>query len=61
MKISKQLKAWRGVTKSKPRGKFSQAEASARLGVNTRTYQGWESGRFGPQGLALETVLERLK
>jgi len=49
------------VTKGKPRGEFGQAEASAKLGVNLRTYQQWESGRRAPRGLALAALAERIK
>jgi DNA-binding transcriptional regulator YiaG len=55
------LKQWRGVTKAKPRGGFSQAEASAKLGVNLRTYQQWECGRRAPRGLAVSALAERIK
>lgn len=61
MNLPKQLKAWRGVTKQKPRGEFSQAEASTRLGVSLRTYQEWEQGRMAPRGMALQALLERIK
>jgi hypothetical protein len=61
MNISKTLKRWRGVSKSEPRGNFSQAEASGRLQVNLRTYQQWESGRRSPKGLALSALVERIK
>jgi DNA-binding transcriptional regulator YiaG len=61
MNVPKMLKQWRGVTKAKPRGGFSQAEASTRLGVNLRTYQQWECGRRAPRGLALAALAERIK
>jgi DNA-binding transcriptional regulator YiaG len=61
MNLPKQLKAWRGVSKTKPRGEFSQAEASAKLGVSIRTYQEWEQGRMTPRGIALQALLERIE
>lgn len=39
---------------------LSQSEAAAALGVNVRTLQGWESGRFEPKGLALEMLNHKL-
>jgi len=61
MNIPKMLKRWRGVSKGKPRGEFSQAEGSGRLGVNLRTYQQWECGRRAPRGLALSALVEMIK
>ena len=60
MNVIKMLKGWRGVTAKRPRGKFNQAAASARLGVNLRTYQQWECGRRAPRGLALTALAERI-
>ena len=61
MNIPKKLKDWRGVTKTRRRGEFSQAAAAARLGVNVRTYQQWEQGRRAPRGLALAALVGRMK
>lgn len=63
MKLSTQLKRWRGVSGRgrQARGRFDQAAAAAQLGTSLRTYQDWEQGRSTPRGLALSTVLERIK
>lgn len=61
MNVPKMLKQWRGVTKAKPRGSFTQEEAALRLQVNLRTYQQWECGRRSPRGLALTALAERIK
>jgi hypothetical protein len=61
MNLPKLLKAWRGVSKDCPRGKFNQPQAARKLGVKLRTYENWEQGRYCPEGLALTAVLERIK
>lgn len=63
MTLSAQLKKWRGVAgRGKgTRGAFTQGDAAARLGVPLATYKDWEQGRKSPRGLALATVLDRIK
>jgi DNA-binding transcriptional regulator YiaG len=50
MKFKKQLRRWRG--------KQSQPEAAAALGVNLATYRNWEQGRNEPKGFGLAKMLE---
>lgn len=53
--FSKRLKKWRIV-----RGML-QKQAASVLGVNTRTFQGWEEGRSEPKALAMAELLRRME
>ena len=47
MSFADELKAWRR------RKGLTQKEAAAHLGVEWRTYEGWEHGRFEPKHVGL--------
>lgn len=52
--LKKRLKQWR-----KKRG-LVQKQAADILGVNLRTYEGWEQGRPAPEPMALAELERRL-
>jgi transcriptional regulator with XRE-family HTH domain len=52
--LKKRLKQWR-----KQRG-LVQKQAADILGVNLRTYEGWEQGRPGPEPMKLAELERRL-
>jgi DNA-binding XRE family transcriptional regulator len=52
--FSATMKEWRD-----ERG-YTQVAASERLGVNLRTLQGWEAGRFAPVPLLKSLLIERM-
>ena len=55
-KIGGELAAWRA------RLGFTQAEAAERLGINLRTYEGWEIGRHAPStGEVLRIAMKRIE
>ena len=53
-KFSKSVKMWRA------RKGLSLREAALLLGVNKRTWEGWEYGRTIPEGIALAVILKRI-
>ncbi len=52
-KFRKQLRKWRG--------KRTQVEAAALIGVKVSTYRNWEHGRNEPRGYGMVKLMEVIK
>lgn len=58
LEVLKRLNVAAGLRAARNDLDISQSEAAMRLGVNLRTYQGWESGRSGTLPPALRALID---